>query len=224
MLIPPPQPCPACSQNSVRLFEDEEKIPIPSLLQQSDVRREPLGDTLSTWDRATLGNGIVGPALGSTGPVGEDKNFAGWHWRPGRFLLSFCTACGLARLSVRGRLIKNGHSPEGGIRSNDGQREDAQHILVVHHDVLRRGEVAATDGEVDCRKEKGGSRRLCVMRGSLVQQSVSPTIPISEDLQRQEKYPSAEWTYFASGVEVCRESFREHLNQVYAARASRLQG
>jgi len=158
------------------------------------------------------------------GPVGEDKNFAGWHWRPGRFLLSFCTACGLARLSVRGRLIKNGHSPEGGIRSNDGQREDAQHILVVHHDVLRRGEVAATDGEVDCRKEKGGSRRLCVMRGSLVQQSVSPTIPISEDLQRQEKYPSAEWTYFASGVEVCRESFREHLNQVYAARASRLQG
>jgi hypothetical protein len=62
------------------------------------------------------------------------------------------------------------------------------------------------------------------MKGSLVQQSVSPTISISEELPQQEKYPSAEWTYFTSGVEVCRESFREHLNQVYAARASRLQG
>jgi hypothetical protein len=226
MLIPPLQPCLACSQNSVRLFEDEEKIPLPSLLQQRDGCSEPLGDrhssprgtlstgsVLSTRDRSTLENGFLGPALGSTGPIGEDKNFAGRHWRPGRFLLSFCTACGFARLSVRGRFVKNGYSTEGCARSNDGHRDGAKRILV-----LRRGEVAATHGEVDRRKGEGGSRRLCVTKGGLVQQSVSPTIPISGDLPRQEKYPSAEWTYFVGGVGVCREVFLEQLGRAYDVR------
>jgi len=58
------------------------------------------------------------------------------------------------------------------------------------------------------------------MKGRLVQQAVSPMISPAEDLPREETYAPAEWTYFASGVEVCRESFQEHLNQVYAARAS----
>jgi hypothetical protein len=56
------------------------------------------------------------------------------------------------------------------------------------------------------------------MKGSLVQQSVSPTIPISEDLPRQEKYPSAEWTYFVGGVGVCREVFLEQLGRAYDVR------
>ena len=203
MLIPPLQPCPACSQNSVRFFEDEEKIPIPSLLQQREGWRKPL----------RLAPGID-----------KSNDFVGRQWHPERFLVSLCTACGFARLSVRGRLIKNGHSPEGSTRSNDGHRDEAKRIFVVHHDVLRRGEVAPANDEEGWQKVEGGSRQFCSLERSLVQQSVSPTIPISEDLSRQEKYPLAEWTYFASGVEVCRESFQQHLNQVYAVRASRLQG
>lgn len=220
MLIPPLQPCPACGQNTVQFFEDEEKIPLPSLLQQRDERREPSGGTLSTWDRATLENGFVGPALGSTGPIGQDNNLMEGHWRPGRFLLSLCTACGFARLSVRGRLVKNGHSPERGIRSNDGQRDGAKRILVVHHDVMRRGEVAATDGEVDRRKGEGDSRHLCSLERRLVQQAPLPTTPLTETLPAEEIYAPAEWTYFVGGTEACREAFQKHLNQVYAARAS----
>ena len=195
MRLPVP---PVCFGGAVR-----QVYPIPSLLQQREGWRKPL----------RLAPGID-----------KSNDFVGRQWHPERFLVSLCTACGFARLSVRGRLIKNGHSPEGSTRSNEGHRDDAKRIFVVHHDVLRRGEGAATDGEVDRRKGEGGSRRFCVRKGGLVQQSVSPTISISEDLPRQEEYPSAEWTYFASGVEVCRESFQQHLNQVYAVRASRLQG
>jgi len=225
MLIPPLQPCPACGQNSVRLFDDEEKIPLPSLLQQRDECREPLGDThstpggtLSTWDRATLENGFVGPALGSTGPIGEDNKLMEGHWRPGRFLLSLCTACGFARLSVRGRLVNNESSSEGGALSNDERNEGTRRLLVVHHDVLHRAEVASTGGEKD--SPNGDNRRPCMPKRSLDQQSVSPMVSPAEDLLREENYAPAEWTYFVGGVEVCREAFQKHLNQVYAARAS----
>jgi len=218
MLSYPLQPCPACLQNSVRLCEGAGQIPIPEFPKQ-----------LTTEEECRLLGGGYLPGVKS-----EEK-----RWHPERLLLYHCIECRYARLSISG-FLRRETSPIHNLAG--GKRECSYRVLVLHHDVLHhdvrlcderdRAEVLGNSWIDDSRKgrshivnSQAGKNKIWLVppERRLVQQSVSPSVFVSEELPEEESYAPAEWTYFLDGKEVSREVFQERLKRVYATRFPSLQ-
>lgn len=210
MLTPPLQPCPACRQKSVHLCEGGKPLPILAAQKQFLEEKESL----------RVGGGHLS----------GDKTEVGC-WRPGRFLLYFCTACQFARLSISG-LLRGEPSPGQSIHTAGRQGEGSCRVLLLHNDVQLYDEGGLAGAIDDSRigdsrngDSQNGYSQTVEGKGwtwyptperSLVQRSLSPTISVSEDLPVEENYGPAEWTYFFGDAEVCREVFQKQLDRVYA--------